>query len=175
VHGHAKFHPMPVPGSDVPWVIDHETALTQADALTGRVVILDVVGHIEGIGLGELLASSGVAVTLATPLPSPLLLDSETMAAALPRAVRAGVRWLPNRVMIDIGDHEVTLIDTLSLVTETATAVDTVVIRTHGLPDDKLYFALQGHVPELVRVGDAVAVRPADRAVFDGHMAGLGL
>ena len=44
-------------------------------------------------------------------------------------------------------------------------------IRTHGLPDDRLYFELEGRVPELVRVGDAVAVRPADRAIFDGHMA----
>jgi len=30
-------------------------------------------------------------------------------------------------------------------------------------------------VPEVVRVGDAVAARPADRAVFDGHRAGRAL
>jgi hypothetical protein len=50
--------------------------------------------------------------------------------------------------------------------------VDTVVIRTHGVPNAALYFAMQGRVPEVIRIGDAVAVRFADRAIFDGHLAG---
>jgi hypothetical protein len=68
----------------------------------------------------------------------------------------------------------VTLIDTLSLAMETVPA-DTVVIRTHGLPNDDLYFELRGRAPEVVRIGDAVAARPADRAIFDGHRAGRAL
>jgi hypothetical protein len=172
--GASKWHPMPVPGSDQPFVIDHERALVEADGLGGRVVILDVVGHIEAIGLGERLATAGAEVTVACPLPTPMLLDPETMAAALPRMARAGARWRPNTAMISIGDHEVTLIDTLSLAIETLPA-DSVVIRTHGLPNDDLYFALDGRVPEAMRVGDAVAARPADRAIFDGHRAGRAL
>jgi hypothetical protein len=54
---------------------------------------------------------------------------------------------------------------------EVVTAVDTVVIRTHGVPDAALHDALRDRVPEVVRIGDAVAVRFADRAIFDGHMA----
>jgi pyruvate/2-oxoglutarate dehydrogenase complex dihydrolipoamide dehydrogenase (E3) component len=172
--GASKWHPMPVPGSDQPFVIDHEQALLDADELDGRVVILDVVGHIEAIGLGELLAAGGADVTVACPLPTPMLLDPETMAAALPRMARAGARWRPNTAMVSIGDHEVTLIDTLSLAMETVPA-DAVVIRTHGLPNDDLYFALQGRAPAVVRIGDAVAARPADRAIFDGHRAGRAL
>jgi 2,4-dienoyl-CoA reductase-like NADH-dependent reductase (Old Yellow Enzyme family) len=172
--GASKFHPMPVPGSEQPFVLDHERALADTTRLGDRVVILDVVGHIEAIGLGELLAAAGVEVTVACPLPTPMLLDPETMAAALPRMARAGARWRPNTAMVGIGDHEVTLIDTLSLAMDTI-PVDTVVIRTHGLPNDELYFGLQGRVPEVVRVGDAVAVRPADRAIFDGHRAGRAL
>jgi 2,4-dienoyl-CoA reductase-like NADH-dependent reductase (Old Yellow Enzyme family) len=177
--GASKFHPMPVPGSEQDFVIDHERALTDAligaDQLDGRIVILDAVGHIEAIGLGELLAAAGADVTIASPLPTPMLLDAETMALALPRMARAGARWRPNTALISIGDHDVTLIDTLSLAIETIADVATVVIRTHGLPADELYFALQGRVPEVVRVGDAVAVRPADRAIFDGHRAGRAL
>ncbi len=44
-------------------------------------------------------------------------------------------------------------------------------MRTHGLPEDTLYFELRDRVAQVVRVGDAVAVRPADRAIFDGHLA----
>jgi 2,4-dienoyl-CoA reductase-like NADH-dependent reductase (Old Yellow Enzyme family) len=173
--GAAKWHPLPIPGSEQDFVVDHEQALADPDALGRRVVILDAVGHIEGIGLAELLASRGVEVTLATPLPQPLVLDAETAGMALPRAVRAGATWSPYTALAAIGAHEVTLVDLLAGTTRAVARVDTVVIRTHGLPNDELYFALQGEVPELVRVGDAVAVRTADRAIFDGHMAGRGL
>ncbi len=167
----SKFHPMPVPGSEQEFVFDHERALCEAEALGPRVVILDAVGHIEGIGLGELLAGLGKEVVLVMPMPTPLCLDAETLAAALPRAVRAGVDWNPTTALAEIGDHAVTLIDLFSGRARTIDGVDHVVIRTHGLPNDRLYFELEGRVPELVRVGDAVAVRPADRAIFDGHRA----
>ena len=173
--GSSKFFPMPVAGCEQDFVIDHETALLRPDELGNRVVVFDVVGHIEAIGLGELLAAMHKDVTVLTPLPLPINLDRETMGYALPRAVQAGMQWRPNTALAGIGDHQVTLIDALSRGLEQIDRVDTVVIRTNGLPNDALYFALQGKVPEVVRVGDAVAVRPADRAIFDGHMAGRGL
>src|SRR5262245_24866683 len=171
----SKFHPMPVPGSDRPFVLDHIAALERAADLGRRVLVLDAVGHIEAIGLGHLLASTGREVTVVTPLASPMLLDAETAAAALPLAVLAGMRWRPSTVLAAIGDHDTTLLDVLSGRTETLAAVDHVVIRTHGLPVDGLYHALRGRGPEVVRIGDAVAVRFADRAIYDGHMVGRRL
>src|SRR5262249_28667362 len=114
-------------------------------------------------------------VTVVCPLPTPVLLDAETVACALPLAVRAGVRWRPSTALGAIGDHDVTLVDVFSGQRESIRGVDTVVIRTHGVADASLYFALRGRVPELVRIGDAVAVRFADRAIFDGHLAGRRL
>jgi 2,4-dienoyl-CoA reductase-like NADH-dependent reductase (Old Yellow Enzyme family)/thioredoxin reductase len=170
----SKSHPMPIAGSEQDWVIDHERALLDADALGARVVIVDAIGHIEAIGVGHYLAERGKAVTVVTPLSSPLLLDAETMQKALPRAVRAGVRWLPNTAVFAIGDHEVTVADVMSYAIETLPA-DHVVIRTHGVPEDGLYEELQGEVAEVVRVGDAVVPRLADRAIYDGHLAGRAL
>jgi 2,4-dienoyl-CoA reductase-like NADH-dependent reductase (Old Yellow Enzyme family) len=168
----SKAHPLPVPGCEQPNVLDHEQALLRAGELGRRVVVLDAVGFIEAIGLGELLARRGCEVTLATPLASPLALDRETSTYALRRAVEAGVRWRPNTALASVRDRVVTLVDVFSRWPDAVEDVDHVVIRTHGLPCDELYFALQGEVPELFRVGDAVAVRPADRAIFDGHLAG---
>jgi hypothetical protein len=169
---------MPIAGSDQEFVLTHEEALRRALAggeIGPKVVILDVVGHIEGIGIGELLASQGKDVITITSLPSPIALDYETSAVALPRAVQAGLKWRPNTVMMEIGDHAVTLLDALSMATETVEGIDTVVIRTHGLADADLYYALQDKVDEVVRIGDAVAVRYCDRAIYDGHVAARAL
>jgi NADPH-dependent 2,4-dienoyl-CoA reductase/sulfur reductase-like enzyme len=166
---------LPLAGAAPPFVLDHVAALERADALGRRVVVFDVVGHIEGIGLGELLAARGAEVIVATPFPTPVLLDRETAGYALPRAVQAGMRWRPNTGVAAIGDRTVTLIDVFSRRTEVIEAVDRVVVRTHGIADDALYHALLGRVPTVLRVGDAVAARWADRAIFDGHQAGRAI
>ena len=137
-------------------------------------MILDAVGDIAAIGIGHLLAAAGLEVTAVTPLPSPILIDNETNSRALPRAARAGMVWRPNTALVEIGDHEVTIADALTYQMDTIDA-DTVVIRTHGEPVADLYFALLDRVPEVVRIGDAVAVRWADRAIFDGHVAARAL
>jgi 2,4-dienoyl-CoA reductase-like NADH-dependent reductase (Old Yellow Enzyme family) len=177
--GRSAYHPMPVPGCEQDWVLDHVEALRRAlgDAhrLGARVVILDAVGHVQGVGLGELLAAQGRETTVVCPLPVLLACDGETQAAILPRAVQAGMAWRPSTALAMIGDHTVTLVDVLSRRLETVADVDTVVICTNGVANDELFRALEGQLPELVRVGDAVAVRPVDRAVFDGHQAGRAL
>jgi len=171
-HGTSKAHPTPIAGVEQDFVVDHETAMLRGGGNLGRrVVVLDAVGHVEGFGLGELLAASGVETTVVTPLPSPINLDAETIAYGLPRAVRAGVRWRPNTVLAAVGAHAVTLVDVLSGAKETIAGVDTVVIRMHGVPETTLADELEGRV-EVVRVGDAVAMRPVDRAIYDGHLAG---
>ena len=58
---------------------------------------------------------------------------------------------------------------------EVVPGVDTVVIRTNGLPDDQLSRALEGRIGEVKVVGDAVSVRPVDRAVYEGHVAARAL
>ena len=169
-----KSHPMPIAGSAQDWVVTHEDAVRRAGVLGPNIVVVEAVGHIEGIGVGHLLAEQGHNVSVVTPLATPLLLDAETMQKALPLAVRAGVRWMPNTAVVGIGDHDVTVANVLSYAIETLPA-DTVVIRTHGVPDDSLFHALRDRVAEVHRVGDAVAVRLADRAIFDGHLVGRAL
>ncbi|MBI5089946.1 MAG: FAD-dependent oxidoreductase, partial [Actinobacteria bacterium] len=178
--GSSYYHPMPVAGSEQDFVFDHVTALEialsdDADRLGDRVVILDGVGHIEAIGIAELVASQGREVHLVTSLPSPIALDFETSSVALPRAVHAGATWRPNTMIGMIGDHDVMLIDVLSQAAETLADVSSVIVRTHGSPVDDLYHALLGKVDSVVRIGDSVAVRYCDRAIYDGHTVGREL
>jgi len=177
--GRSAYHPMPVPGSEQEFVLDPIEALRRAhetpDRLGDRVVVLDAVGHVQGVGLGELLAGQGRDVTVVCPLPVLLACDGETQAAILPRAVQAGVAWQPSTALAFVGDHDVTLVDVLSRELRTVGDVDTVVICTNGVPNTELAAALRDRGPEVVTVGDAVAVRPVDRAVFDGHRVGRAL
>ena len=178
--GRSAYHPMPVPGSESDWVIDHVEALTRLlenpDSLGERIVILDALGHAAAIGLGEMLAVNQKFSTCVTPLPLPIALDGETQAAILPRAVQAGMIWRPNNAIVAIGNHDVTIVDVHSHQFETISDIDTVVIVTHGLPEEDLYIALELAAEcSVVRIGDAVAVRPVDRAVYDGHLAARAL
>jgi hypothetical protein len=97
------------------------------------------------------------------------------MARALPRMVRAGAAWRPNTILAAIGDHEVTTVDTLARTFDTIADVDTVVIRAHGVADSAIAVELRELVSEVHVVGDALAARWIDRAVFDGHRVGRAL
>jgi hypothetical protein len=102
VQGLAKWWSMPVPGSEQGFVIDHERAQREQASLGPRVVVFDVVGHIEGPGLAELLASLGRR-DAGCSLPQPLLLDGETFGCCRAPAGRA--RWCPNAGIAAIGAH----------------------------------------------------------------------
>jgi 2,4-dienoyl-CoA reductase-like NADH-dependent reductase (Old Yellow Enzyme family) len=175
VDTHSKWHPLPVAGSEQPWVLTVDDVVLDVSRAGPRVVVLDAVGDIQAIGVAELLAAAGREVTVVSSLPSPMLLDPETMARALPRMVRAGAAWRPNTILASIGDHEVTTVDTLARTFDTIADVDTVVIRAHGVADSAIAVELRELVSEVHVVGDALAARWIDRAVFDGHRVGRAL
>jgi NADPH-dependent 2,4-dienoyl-CoA reductase/sulfur reductase-like enzyme len=172
---HSKWHPLPIEGSNQRWVMTVEDAVADTWRVGDRVIVLDAVGDIQAIGAAELLAAAGRDVTVLTPLPSPMLLDPETLARALPRMVRAGAKWRPNTVLASIGEREVSVVDTLARTFETISPVDSVVIRTHGVARAALAAELEGTVAEIHVIGDALAARWIDRAIFDGHRAGRAI
>jgi len=53
--------------------------------------------------------------------------------------------------------------------------VDTVVLATGAKANDELYFALKGEVESLHRIGDCVAPRKLDHAIYEGYLAGREL
>ena len=71
---------MPVAGSEQDFVLDHEEAQQRVDDLGPRVVVLDAVGFIEAIGLGEMLARAGKQVTVVTALPTPIAIELKCTA-----------------------------------------------------------------------------------------------
>jgi hypothetical protein len=53
--------------------------------------------------------------------------------------------------------------------------VDTVVLATGPKANDALYLELKGRVANLERIGDCVAPRKLDHAIYEGYLAGREL
>jgi hypothetical protein len=53
--------------------------------------------------------------------------------------------------------------------------VDTVVLAAGQKANDELYFALKGTVANLHRIGDCLAPRKLDHAIYEGELAGRAL
>ena len=53
--------------------------------------------------------------------------------------------------------------------------VDTVVLATGPKANDRLYFELKGRVANLHRIGDCLAPRKLDHAIYEGELAGREL
>jgi hypothetical protein len=58
---------------------------------------------------------------------------------------------------------------------ETIEGVDTVVLAAGSKANDGLYLALKGQVANLHRIGDCVAPRKLDHAIYEGYLAGREL
>ena len=58
---------------------------------------------------------------------------------------------------------------------DTIDDVDTVVLATGPTANDELYLALKGQFSDVRRIGDCVAPRKLDHAIYEGEFAGREL
>ena len=83
-----------------------------------------------------------------------------------------GVTTVPATLILSITDHALQAMNILSQQPKTFGGVETVVVVGANKPNNQLYKALKGKGIELHIVGDAVAPRTLDRAIYDGHRIG---
>jgi len=166
------FYPEPPEGHDSPLFVHYAEVVADPERTGRRVVVLDLIGNVQGVGIAQTLAELGRDVTLVMPFPEPTLMESDNMLIALRSAVTAGARFRPRSLVDSITGSTVRLRNLLGAPAEQIDDVDNVVLCGHDRPADSLYFQLLDRVPEVIRVGDAVSPRTVDRAIFDGHMAG---
>ena len=161
-----------IPGHDRVFVYRPEDILLDGARPSGRIVLLDGEGMHASAGIAELLAQGEAEVTYVTagfsPL-SPRLVDSFEARHVVKRMKSAGVRFLPTTWVRNIGDHAVTLYDMHTDDEWTVTGVDAVILSTGRLPRDALARELEGRVPQLYTIGDALAARPLAAATYEGQ------
>jgi NADPH-dependent 2,4-dienoyl-CoA reductase/sulfur reductase-like enzyme len=162
--------------------IDGENVLTAWEALEGtrsvgrRVLLLEDDGTRYAAGVAEFLLDGGSEVELVTPLATliPSTMYTNEKPTVYKRLFGKGLRYRPNSWARSIDDGSAAVFNLYSG-DETRLEVDTVVLVTAREADDALYFELENRLENVHRIGDCVAPRRIDHAIFEGFMAGREL
>ena len=93
----------------------------------------------------------------------------------IPRFLQKGIRMLTSHEVLALDGDSLHVRHLYTRQESRLEGIDNVVWVTGRQANDELYFELQGRVPELLRVGDCVAPRTIEHAIWEGEMAGRRL
>jgi len=160
-----------LPGHDLPHVYRPEDILVGGAAPSGRVFLINGEGLHASAGLAERLAASGAEVHYVSagfsPV-SPRLVDSFEARFVVQRLKAAGVHFHPTSWPRAIDNGTITLFD-LHTDEERVERADAVVLVTGREPQDALARELEGRVPQLFTIGDALAARMLASSTYEGQ------
>ena len=165
-----------VEGLDRPNVFTSWEVMRDEAELSETVLVFDDVGHYEAIAVAEYLLEKGIAVIFGTSHTSigPQTVGALMRDPALRRLTdhRSGFTLVPRAQLTKVTADSVTL---RSLDSEQDHEYDAVggVMVSGNIANRELAEELEGHGAEVFVVGDALAPRPMERAVHDGHYAAL--
>ena len=163
--------------------VRQDNVVTGWDVLTGtrpigkRVVVLDDDGSRQASGIVEVLLDGGHDVELVTRFNSlfPMTFYNLDQAYIYGRVFNKGLRYQINTWTSGIEGSTVKTFNLYSGQAGAIEGVDTVVLAYGPKANESLYFDLKGKVAELHRIGDCVAPRKIDHAIYEGYLAGREL
>ena len=177
--GFASIAPMvrELPGVDrsnvfTPWDVIERTVPQH-----GRAVVLDDDGTRYVAGIVEILLDQGIDVELISrhnalfPGTEPTLDLGEIYS----RLFSKGLTYHLNSWARSVENRSVVTYNLYTSATKTVEDVDFVVLGTKPRADDWLYRELKGQVQGLHRIGDCLAPRQLDNAIYDAELAGREL
>ncbi len=92
------------------------------------------------------------------------------------RLLKKGVSFTPDIAVMEVsgepGAKTIKGFNVYSNEWDEWSGYDSVVLAMGQAADEDLYFALKGKVKELHRIGDCVAPRKVDMAIWEGHQLG---
>jgi pyruvate/2-oxoglutarate dehydrogenase complex dihydrolipoamide dehydrogenase (E3) component len=165
-----------LPGAEQDNVVDGWDVLTGERPIGERVVVLDDDGSRYAAGVCEVLLDQGKQVEVVSRFNAlfPQTLYNLDLATLYGRLMSKGLRDRLNSWAKAVDGTSVTVFN-LFTGQETALDADTVVLATGPRANDALYLSLKGRVASLHRIGDCVAPRKLDHAIYEGELAGREL
>jgi mycofactocin system FadH/OYE family oxidoreductase 2 len=170
--------PLPLPtiqGADGINVFLAEQALQDSASLGDRVVVYGTDPHMRGPTTADTLADRGKQVALVIPTLTPAphaIAEHNTWMLLMTRLAEKGVKIVNFTAVTEIGAGRVKTRHLLSQ-KEQEIACDAVVLAVGAAADDVVYRSLRGKIAELHRVGDCVAPRRMENAIYEGARVGL--
>jgi pyruvate/2-oxoglutarate dehydrogenase complex dihydrolipoamide dehydrogenase (E3) component len=140
----------------------------------GRVVVYDWLADWIGAGIAEKLSGEGCRVTLAVNGVCPAAnIQNYVRDATIARLHTLGVEMLPFMRLYGTEDATVYFLHTASHQSVLLEGVDTLVVASPNRPADELAEVARILGIETYLIGDALAPRTAEEAVFDGLSAAI--
>jgi len=168
-------------GADGPGVYNVWQVLQGEAELGEKVCLVDQDGHHRATSTAEYMAIQGKTVHI---LCSSLFVGAELgplqdLYLTRQRLLQKGCTFTPDTAVISIsGEPGAKMLQGINVYSNAMGdfgPYDSVVLAVGQEVDDGLYKALKGKVKELHRVGDCVAPRKVDMAIWDGHKVGREL
>ena len=161
------------PGGNLPNVYNQVQVLRDGVELGEQVVIYDNVFKQPAITLADYLAGLGKKVILVTEAFSPAILTGITeIPLMLMRTYTKGVRFILNNKVKEFTGDQVVIENAYSREEEALPGVHSLIIIQANRQNDELFWALQGKVSEVYRIGDAASPRDILQAVREGFDVG---
>ncbi|MGE0240897.1 MAG: FAD-dependent oxidoreductase, partial [Parvibaculaceae bacterium] len=152
----------------------HAVDVLKGEKTGSRVVIYDWLADWIGLGVAERLASEGVDVRLAVNGLSPgMAIQNYTRDAHLARLHRLGVKVIPLMRLYGADATTAYFLHTAAQEPVVLEEVDTIVLACPNAPEDSLTAAAQAF--EHYLIGDCLAARTAEEAVYEGLKAGMAV
>jgi mycofactocin system FadH/OYE family oxidoreductase 2 len=164
-----------LPGTEQDNVLTVWDVLLESRPVGERVVVLDDDGSRYAAGVTEVLLDRGAEVELVSRWNAllPFTLYNLDMAILYNRLLSKGLAYRLNVWAKAIEGDRVSIFNLYTGAEETIAGVDTVVLATGPTANDELYVALKDAIPNVHRIGDCVAPRKLDHAIYEGYLAGL--
>jgi 2,4-dienoyl-CoA reductase-like NADH-dependent reductase (Old Yellow Enzyme family) len=171
--GRSGFLNQPIAGHDRSLVLLPEDILMGDAQPSGKVIIIDGEGVHVSLGIAEMLGQHGAEVEVVTANFAPVahnLMASLEVGFVINRLHAAGVTVSTQTWARSIGDGTVTLYNVFTEEERVVDDVSAVVLATSRVPHDPFSDALEGKVPQIFPIGDALAPRPMAASTYEGQM-----
>ncbi|MBI3967667.1 MAG: hypothetical protein HY329_18675 [Chloroflexi bacterium] len=154
-------------------IVDTWTVLEGRAEVGKRVLVVDETGMRPGFSVAEYLATRGHAVELVTPAVYPGQgIEPHGWRMTYQRLLELGVRFRPLTAVAHVDGERVTVKHVFTNARDTIQGVEAVVAAMAPRASDALFHALQDQVEQLHLIGDAVAPRGIEEAVYEGQKVG---
>lgn len=152
--------------------VDVRAVLNGAVSIGDRVVVYAGDNHMQGLTTADTLLDQGKDVTLVVPNEAAgLLAEEHTRFVVSARLAAKGAAMVMMSALTGFDGGSVSGVEMMTG-EEFELPCDTLISSFGGVADDSLYFALKGRVTDLHRIGDCLAPRTADSAIFEGSRLG---